>query len=429
MSEQIEINLNDNTISGGGPSPERRSPRGTGATAPPEREGGIRVGATAQDQNFESLGEGVGKGFLSPPVLTFLSILADSSTTIRKLFLPLRKLAQVQQNVLAQNNKLAQRSNRNLKFNQTDESKRDESGASIKTPLEEFQANRRSRPIERYDTVPPKRVGFKPRPGSPAPPLTNLKEILTSMRKKHGKGSFQDYQAHPDAKPPKVSQGKFQHGPLTQPATKKRSDGGVASIGGMAKMGGKILLAARLATGIGVALVGFKLGLDLIKGVFNTLNNTINAFIRNVGKYSGTIIAANERAKAAKMVASVQAGRQAGGAAAKVIRAKTGTEIAILKLQATITRITAPFISKVYEFATTIIKVVEQGFKILKPFFDLMTAGLDWMMDQFTYFLKLFVEFYNQARWLWWGKKWNLPAPAKPPRGHFKQDIRDILLI
>lgn len=427
MSEQIEINLNDNTISGGGPSSERRSPRGTGATAPPEREGGVRVGATAQDQNFESLGEGVGKGFLSPPVLTFLSILADSSTTIRKLFLPLRKLAQVQQNVLAQNNKLAQRSNRNLKFNQTDESKRDESGTSIKTPLEEFQANRRSRPIERYDTVPPKRDGFQPRPGSPHPPLTNLKEILTSMRKKHGKGSFQDYQAHPDAKPPKVSQGKFQHGPLTEPATKKRSDGGVASVG---KMGPRILLAAKLATGIGVALIGFKLGLDLVKGVFNTLNNTINAFIRNVGKYSGTIIAANERAKAAKMIASVREGRRSGGSAAKVIAAKSGTELAIIKLQATITNITAPFISKIYEFSTTIINAIEQGFKILKPFFDLMTAGLDWFIEKFNWVVKVIQDGINWVMVHILGRAkfiWNNNNP--PPKVNFRKQIKDILLI
>ena len=103
MSKQeIDINLNDKTI------------RPSGATPPPEKRGGVGAGATAQDQNFEELGQGIGDTFVSPEFLNLLSILADTSTTIRKVFLPLRKLVQIQQNQIRGEQKLAQRSNRNL---------------------------------------------------------------------------------------------------------------------------------------------------------------------------------------------------------------------------------------------------------------------------------------------------------------------------
>ena len=113
-----------------------------------------------------------------------------------------------------------------------------------------------------------------------------------------------------------------------------------------------------------------------------------------------------------------------------MVRAKTRTEIAIIKLQATITNITAPFISKVYEFATTIINAIEQGFKILKPFFDLMTAGLDWFIEKFNWVVKaiqnainwVMVNILNKAAFVW-----NKANPK--PKVNFRKQIRDILLI
>ena len=140
-------------------------------------------------------------------------------------------------------------------------------------------------------------------------------------------------------------------------------------------------MAAKIATGIGVALIGFKLGLDLVRATFKLLNNTISSFIGKVRKYSVAVASAEAQASATRAFAAVQAGQISGQSASTVIQSKSKLEIAILSLQTTVTNVFGPSLAKLIDLGSSIVTFIERMLVDIKPITDLAVLFMNYIMD------------------------------------------------
>lgn len=377
MSEQIDINLNVPPEIGRGersapqeaPLPPERGSTGTpppirGATPPPEQRGGVDVGVTAQDQNFDSL---AGNDSRVAEILNILSILSDVSPIVRKVFLISRKVFQIHRNAAEALQKGSQLANRNMKLTakskpvsaQTDDpSRMVEDAASAKkfkipVPLPVVVVGNQALSSPGNTQQPPvsfegvKKVIIGQSGGGKSPP---------PIPRGSGSGS-----------PPPIPRG----GGGTPPPLPPKGGGIMSKVGSM--VGGRFLLLAKAAGVAGIAIT-------LFSATMRVASNQINAFIKKIADVSPDVQAAQAQAEVAETMAAIRESQKSGSAAAGVVESQSGFKIALMELQSTFTSTFGPLIERLIDIGKWMLKLFKWFLQLIKPIIDLLVIVADWII-------------------------------------------------
>ena len=381
MSEQIDINLNVPPEIGRGerstpqdaPPPPERGSTGTpppirGATPPPEQQGGINVGVTAQDQNFSSL---TGNDSRVAEILNIMSILSDVSPIVRKVFLISRKVFQIHRNAAEALQKGSQLANRNMKLTEKSKSV----SAQTDDPSRMIEDAASTKKFKIPTPLPVVIVGNQSTLSSPgntqqAPvSIDGVKKVIIG---KSGGGTGNTPPPIPrgrgGATPPPIPRGR---GGATPPPLPPKGGGIMSKVGGM--LGSKFMLLSKAAGVAGVAITLFAAGMKFASA-------QINAFINKIKDVSPDVQAAQAQAEVAETMAAIRESQKSGSAAAGVVESQSGFKIALMELQSSFTSIFGPYIERLIDIGSWLLKLAKWFLQLIKPVIDLLVIVADWII-------------------------------------------------
>ena len=310
---------------------------------------GQSFGETAQDKNFTDLTGGDGAfrpDFFksAPEFLNLMSILADTHTAIRHVFLPLRKLFQILANRSQGQAGVAQLANRNQQFFVVPpkEEKPDKRKKKNDAAAEPFFPKAAFFPPE-----PPKPDSFFPKSRSEPPPTPTpesvpklsefAKQVITGQFKRAGESAHSIFKSKLEFASKFVQQN-------------------------FAKVAG---VAAGVATGlvaVGVAAATFRFGI-----------NKINSFTKSIEDVSADVASARALAEVRELQASQRAANQSGSAAGEVIEAQSGLRIELQKLSSLFTRVFGPVITGILKIVTSIMALFSNALEIFAPILEFIS--------------------------------------------------------
>ena len=353
MSEQIDINLNDLGGSGGdqaGPNP---------------------LGATAQDKNFDSLTGGSDtfrpESFPAmPELLNLMSIMADTSTTIRKVFLPLRKLFQIMARKDQGEAPSAQLANRNQDFTPKKAKTEEESlidkikgqVAGMGYPVNNGPT-KKSAPNKKGSVVKPdfgkdstqllKDVFGKRFGGGISKMMGNASGILSNKFSKIG------------------GQIGTKFGPIMQSASTLLTNNFTAI--------------STVATGVAAGFAVFAAAIGAAALAVMAYNAVLNNFINRTRDVSPEIQTAEARAEVEQIRLSQELNKKAGQPAANIIEAKAEFGRELQTIGASIITTFEPLISGGLKLLTGLVKISSALWEIFGPLIQFIMEVLGTLME------------------------------------------------
>lgn len=311
-------------------------------------------GETAQDRNFSDLGGFRPRWFpYAPELLNTLSILADSATVIRKVFLPLRKFFQIAErggptSQLARRKMIGDDQRRMVAAG----SKKGLDGRTAAYQNMNLQLDRTRNQIlaqiaRKSSGGGKSRVALGGRGRPPVRPLSPPRQT-------------------PALPPPR---------PTAPPVA--AGGAGAAGASGAAGATGAFVVLAGVVAGVAIGIAVLGLAAWQASKWIKRMAHVTQQFIERVRPISGEVQRAEAFAEVRSLIASIRENRRAGRSAAMMITAQNKLSIQIERFQSIIVSELGGLVSQIIELVARGLEMFNNLLEILSPFFQSLISILE----------------------------------------------------